>query len=291
MMYSFVESPYLVGFDSSWRLSEAKTKSARDSDKKTEKKRLKSIQKNIVEFQKRLYAEQRQSLLIIFQAMDAAGKDGTIRAVFSGINPQGCHVTSFKRPTAEELAHDYLWRVHNACPRKGHIEIFNRSHYEEVLITAIFPQILQHQQLPTRTLSEEFALRYRTIRNFEKHLADTGTRILKFWLNIGKAEQRRRLLRRMEDPERHWKHESGDLDMRDRWVDFMTAYETALTETSRSWAPWYAIPADDKPQMRSMVADIVCRTLMQMDPQYPTVSQEQRSVIASDRLRLIAKDE
>ena len=282
----YFKHDYLVPWDGQWEIGGCLTKAANDGAKK-EKKRLRSVQKELVEYQKKLYAERKQSLLIVFQAMDAAGKDGTIRAVFSGINPQGCQVSSFKRPTKEELAHDYLWRVHQKTPAKGMIGIFNRSHYEEVLITSIFPSILKHQQLPERSLEEEFRLRYQSLRNFEQQLAQTGTRVIKFWLNISKAEQKTRLLRRMEDPTRYWKHEQADLDMRQRWDEFMGAYSRTLKETSVAGAPWYAIPADDKPYMRRVVAEIVLGTLKQMDPQYPDVTREEIEQIHRDKESLL----
>jgi PPK2 family polyphosphate:nucleotide phosphotransferase len=285
----FVQSPYLVGWDGSWNIADSKTRSKDTKEKSVEKAHLKRLQKDIVLLQKRLYAEQTQSLLIVFQAMDAAGKDGTISAVFSRINPQGCRVDSFKRPTSVERGHDYLWRIHQKTPHKGMIQIFNRSHYEEVLITSIFPDILKGQKLPSRSLEEEFFNRYKQIRQFESLLTETGTRVVKFWLNISKSEQKNRLLRRTEDDTRYWKHESADLQMRERWDDFMLAYQDALVKTSRPNAPWYAIPADDKPYMRRCVADIIHRTLLDMNPQYPRVSTEERAQIEKDRQTLLSE--
>ena len=277
---------YLVPWDNPWKIEDFATRSESTGAKSTEKKRLRGLQKELVEYQKKLYAERKQSLLVVFQAMDAAGKDGTIRAVFSGINPQGCQVTSFKRPSKEELSHDYLWRIHQKTPAKGMIGIFNRSHYEEVLITSIFPSILEHQKLPQRTLTEEFTQRYQSLRNFEQQLVQTGTKVIKFWLNISRDEQKNRLFKRMEDPTRYWKHEQADLDMRERWGDFMGAYTNMMKETSVPTAPWYAIPADDKPYMRRVVAEIVLGTLKMMDPQYPSVSQEEIAQIHKDKERL-----
>jgi PPK2 family polyphosphate:nucleotide phosphotransferase len=284
----FVESPYLVGWDGSWNIADSKTHSEDRKEKNAEKSLLKKIQKGMIEQQKRLYAEQKQALLIVFQAMDAAGKDGTIRAVFSRLNPQGCQVASFKKPTSVELGHDYLWRLHQKTPQKGMIQVFNRSHYEEVLITSVFPDILKGQNLPSRSLEDEFSVRFDQLRHFELLLSQTGTRIVKFWLNISKKEQKSRLLRRTEDPTRHWKHESGDLQMRSRWDDFIDAYQNALVETSRPHAPWYAIPADDKPYMRRCVADIIYRTLLDMNPEYPHVSGEERTQIEEDRMILLS---
>ena len=283
-----IESPYLIPFDGSFHISQASTRPSRCLSKKEGKATLKQIQKELKNLQKALYAESKRSLLVVFQAMDAAGKDGTIRAVFSGINPQGCTVRSFKKPSSEELSHDFLWRITPHLPAKGMIGIFNRSHYEEVLITRVFPHLLQYQNLPQRDLQQEFQLRFDTLRAFEQHLSNTGTVILKFWLNISKEEQKRRLLDRIDTPEKNWKHESGDLDMRERWDDFMTAYQHIFTETSREHAPWYAIPADDKPTMRTIVAGIVKDTLQNMNPQFPTVEESTLQTLAHDRNRLLS---
>ena len=289
----FVDSPYLVRWEADqqdWRIGDIQTTSTEAKGQKEEKVLLKTIKKQLKEQQKQLYAEQKQALLIVFQAMDAAGKDSTIRAVFSGLNPQGCRVQSFKRPTSKEVAHDYLWRVHQEAPQKGYIQIFNRSHYEEVLVTSVFPQILDTQKLPARDFSTEMNLRFAQIRNFEQLLSDTGTRVIKFFLHVSKEEQKNRLLRRTEDPTRHWKHESGDLKMRKHWEAFMGAYEKAIKETSAPHAPWYMIPADDKPYMRRCVADIVHRTLLSMNPQFPRVSQEQAKQIQLDREIILSTD-
>ena len=289
----YVDSPYLVRWESDqqgWSITDAPTSDLQAKSKKEEKSLLKDIKKQMKELQKQLYAEQRQALLVVFQAMDAAGKDSTIRAVFSGINPQGCRVQSFKRPTSKEVAHDYLWRVHQETPQKGYIQIFNRSHYEEVLVTSVFPQILDTQKLPSREFTSEMQLRYAQIRNFEQLLSDTGTRVIKFFLNVSKEEQKNRLLRRTEDPNRHWKHESGDLKMRQHWDSFMGAYERAIKETSTAHAPWYMIPADNKPFMRRCVADIVHRTLLSMNPQFPKVSQDELAQIQLDRAAIMSPD-
>ena len=289
----YVDSPYLVRWESDqqeWSIADMQTFDPQAKSKKEEKSQLKSIRKSMQELQKQLYAEQKQALLVVFQAMDAAGKDSTIRAVFSGINPQGCRVQSFKRPTPKEVAHDYLWRIHQEAPQKGYIQIFNRSHYEEVLVTSVFPKILDTQKLPPRAFDSEMTLRYAQIRNFEKLLSDTGTRVIKFFLHVSKEEQKNRLLRRTEDPNRHWKHESGDLTMRKHWDSFMGAYERAIKETSVPHAPWYMIPADNKPYMRRCVADIVHRTLRSMNPQFPQVSQEEYEQIQLDRSFILSPD-
>ena len=284
---NFVDSPYLVSWDQTWSISDALSYPEETQDKKQEKARLEELKKGMIEQQKRLFAEKKQALLVVFQAMDAAGKDGTINAVFSGLNPQGCSVQSFKRPTPLELSHDYLWRVHQHTPQKGWIQVFNRSHYEEVLVTSVFPEILTSQKLPPNTMEAEFAQRFDQIKQFESLLSQTGTRIIKFWLNISKEEQRRRLLSRTEESSKNWKHEAADLRMRAHWDDFMQAYQRSLVETSTPNAPWYAIPADNKPFMRSCVADIIHRTLLDMNPQYPTVSHAEKEQIEKDRQTLL----
>lgn len=289
----FVDSPYLVRWESDqqgWSITHKQTSDPQAKTRKEEKSLLKGIKKEIKELQKQLYAEQKQALLVVFQAMDAAGKDSTIRAVFSGINPQGCRVQSFKRPTPKEVAHDYLWRVHQEAPQKGYIQIFNRSHYEEVLVTSVFPHILDAQKLPLREFEFEMRLRYAQIRNFEQLLSDTGTRVIKFFLHVSKEEQKNRLLRRTEDPTRHWKHESGDIKMRQRWSSFMDAYERAMKETTAPHAPWYVIPADNKPYMRRCVADIVHRTLLSMNPRFPQVSPKEYEQIQLDRSIILSPD-
>jgi len=284
-----IPSPYLIPFDGSFSVEAAKTTPNTILGKKESKNQLKDTVKSLKTLQRTFYAEKQRALLIVFQAMDAAGKDGTIRAVFSGINPQGCSVRAFKKPTSEEVSHDFLWRITPHLPAKGMVGIFNRSHYEEVLITRVFPELLSHQKLPPRDLEEEFSLRFETIRQFEKHLHNTGTTILKFWLNISPAEQKDRLLARIDLPEKNWKHDAGDLKMRENWDSFMAAYQQIFDETSRDYAPWYAIPADHKPTMRSIVASIIKKTLKSMNPQYPTLSREKQSQLAGDRSRLLDK--
>ncbi len=242
----------------------------------------------IYELQRRLYADNTRSLLLVFQAMDAAGKDGTIRAVMTGINPAGCEVTSFKRPSSEELDHDFLWRASKALPQRGRIGVFNRSHYEEVLVVRVFPKILEHQRLP-RVSDDVWEERFESINEFEHHLARNGTTILKFFLHVSKEEQTKRLLERIDDPRKNWKFESGDLDMRDHWDSFMGAYEKTLRETSKPWAPWYCIPADDKRYMRRTVAEIVRDTLKAMKPEYPKMSDEEKARLSEYRKRLLAQ--
>jgi PPK2 family polyphosphate:nucleotide phosphotransferase len=219
--------------------------------------------------------------------MDAAGKDSTIRAVLSGVNPAGCEVYSFKRPSTEELDHDFLWRTACRLPQRGRIGVFNRSHYEEVLVAKVHPEFLDAQRLPGGKRGAQFwAQRYESIRDHEKHLARNGTVILKFWLNVSKEEQRSRFLARLNEPEKNWKFEAADVAERAHWPAYMKAYEDALNETSRPWAPWYAIPADNKPYMRAAVADIIVRTLQSLNLQYPTPGKEEKAQFSALRKRL-----
>ena len=237
-----------------------------------------------------MYADDTWSLLLVFQAMDAAGKDGTIRAVMSGINPAGCQVSSFKAPSAEELDHDFLWRIQKRLPERGRIGIFNRSHYEEVLVVRVHPEYLKGQRLPNDPEpAQVWKDRYESIRAFERHIARSGTAVLKFWLNVSRDEQKQRFLDRIDEPESRWKFNTGDLAERAHWKAYMSAYEDALNETSRPWAPWYAIPADDKPFMRKTVADIVVRTVEAMKPKYPVVSKKNEAEMLALRAQLEAE--
>lgn len=239
--------------------------------KKRAKERLEEVVDAIGPLQERLYAENRQALLLVFQAMDAAGKDGTIRKLLSGVNPAGCQVSSFKRPSSEELDHDFLWRHVVRLPERGILGVHNRSWYEEVLVVRVNPGILTGgQRLPPHALQGDvWGDRLQSIRDLEAHLDRNGTTVVKFFLNVSHAEQGRRLRARIDEPEKRWKFEAGDLDARADWEAYQTAYEQALNETSRPCAPWYAIPADHKWTMRVMVAEIVLRTLQAMNPTIP----------------------
>ena len=271
-MFQAVKHPCLVPFDGSFRLSEAKTL-VETVDSKKYKKRLAKLVDQLDDLQRRLYAADKHSVLLVFQAMDAAGKDSTIRAVMSGVNPAGCQVFSFKQPNSEELDHDYLWRTAKSLPQRGRIGIFNRSYYEEVLVVRVHPEYLASQKLPYRVaLDELWQQRYESIRDHEKHLARNGTVVLKFWLNVSREEQRKRFLSRLEEPEKNWKFSGGDVEESRRWDDYMKAYEEALSATSRPWAPWFAIPADDKPYARLQVAQIIVDSLKSLDLHYPEVS-------------------
>lgn len=235
------------------------------------------------------YACQKYSLLLIFQAMDAAGKDGTIQHVMSGINPQGCQVFSFKQPSDEELKHDFLWRASRCLPERGRIGIFNRSYYEEVLIVKVHPEILHRQGLPEELADEKtvWEHRYHSIKNFEQHLQRNGTRILKFFLHLSKDEQKKRFLARIDDPNKNWKFSAADIAERNLWKSYMKAYEDCLCGTSTKQAPWHVIPADDKKNARLIVSQIILEAFKSLNLSYPTVSPEQRKDLLSIRKSLV----
>ncbi|MGH8197210.1 MAG: PPK2 family polyphosphate kinase [Steroidobacteraceae bacterium] len=234
----------------------------------------------------RLFAEASRAILTVFQALDAAGKDSTIRKVFSGVNPAGFRVHAFGRPSELELRHDFLARIAARLPERGKIGVFNRSHYEEVLVVRVHPGFLAAQHLPDIDMKRIWEERFESIRNFEEHLARNGTTIVKFWLNVSRREQKKRFMSRIEDPDKNWKFRLGDLDDRARWDDFQSAYEAMLRATSRQQAPWYAIPADDKPYMRVAVARTLVETLTSMDPKFPAVDAKQRRELQEGRRRL-----
>lgn len=286
-----VDSPFLVPDDGRFRVRKAATappKNAGDDDHL--KAELRDHVEALDDLQKILYAHDRHALLLIFQAMDAAGKDSTIRAVLTGVNPAGCEVHSFKRPTPQELDHDFLWRSARLLPERGRIGVFNRSYYEEVLVVKVHPEWLGAQRpQPGRHPKKFWKQRYQSIRDHERHLAANGTVILKFWLNVSREEQRRRFLDRLNEPEKNWKFEAGDVAERAHWDAYMAAYEDALNETSREHAPWYAIPADSKPFMRAAVADIIVRRLQQLDLRYPVSSDTEKAQFAALRRQLEAE--
>lgn len=274
-MFTAVSNPYLVDFHGNFSVADAPTSPAQAPKGKEYKKRLQGLVDELDDLQRRLYAQDRYSLLLIFQAMDAAGKDSTIRAVMRGIDPTGCQVYSFKQPSKEELDHDFLWRTVRCLPERGRIGIFNRSYYEEVLVVRVHPEFLQAQRLPQQPeLDVLWEQRFASIREHEAHLARNGTIILKFWLNVSNQEQRMRFLSRLDEPEKHWKFSEDDLAERALWDSYMFAYEQALRETSRPWAPWYAIPADNKRYMRIQVADIIVSTLNTLQLRYPEFDAE-----------------
>ncbi len=287
-MFEAPESQYLVPFDGSFRVVDAPTDPGKG--KWRSRRRLKDAIKKLDGLQKELYAHDRHAVLLVFQAMDAGGKDSTIRAVMQGINPAGCQVFSFKKPSSNELDHDFLWRTTCKLPERGRIGIFNRSHYEEVLIVRVHPDILRAQQLPDSidmdTIWEE---RFESIRDHEKHLARNGIVILKFWLNVSKKEQKARFLNRLDAPKKQWKFNASDVREREFWDQYMTAYEDALNATSRSWAPWYAVPADSKPYARACVAELVVEALSSVGLKYPEPTPEDRATFDAAREELSRK--
>ncbi len=287
-MLTPISGPFLVPFESAQLPESFTTRPPGDApDKKGCRRALKQESKQLDELQRRLYAEDRRSLLLIFQAMDAAGKDSTIRAVMSGVDPSGCQVFSFKQPSSEELDHDFLWRTSRRLPERGRIGIFNRSYYEETLVVRVHPEYLENQRIDIPDdLEQLWQRRFEAIREHEKHLSDSGTVIMKFWLNVSPEAQRERFLSRLEEPEKHWKFSMRDVEERQHWDAYMHAYREALSETSRPWAPWYAIPADDKPYMRWQVARLIRKTLERMDPSYPEVHSSSLEQFDAMRRRL-----
>ena len=284
-----VPSPYLVPFDGRFEAAPSPTTPPPGAPGRAEARRQLAEQiAQLDDLQKRLYASGRHAVLLMFQAMDAAGKDSTIRAVLTGINPAGCQVYSFKRPSEEELAHDFLWRCLRCLPERGRIGVFNRSWYEEVLAVRVHPRLLEAQQLPWRpdTEAQLWQQRQQSIAAIEQHLAQNGTVILKFWLHVSRQEQKQRLLERLDAPEKNWKFESGDLDERRRWSDYMAAYQDALNATSKPWAPWYAIPADDKPYMRLTIAQLIVARLQSLDLRYPPLGAAVQDDLVELRERL-----
>lgn len=261
-------------------VSDFDSSSTDEITKQEAKEQLTKDVEKLAELQSMLYAQDRYSILVIFQAMDAAGKDGTIKHVMSGINPQGCQVYSFKQPSAEELDHDYLWRINRSLPERGRIGIFNRSHYEDVLIAKVHPEIVLSAKLPDiKTVDDIDAdfwkRRYRQINDFERYLTENGTVILKFFLNVSKAEQKKRFAERLNDPAKNWKFSSADIKERRFWDEYMKAYADVLTETSTEIAPWYVIPADNKWFMRYAVGRIICERMKELDLHYPRLSDEE----------------
>ncbi|NKF21303.1 PPK2 family polyphosphate kinase [Solimonas marina] len=287
--HKIVDSPYLVDFDGDFRIARAPhTPPVGEDDKKANEQRLAAHVAELDELQRRLAASARHAVLLVFQAMDAAGKDSTIRAVLTGVNPAGCHVVSFKRPSELELRHDFLWRCARELPERGQLGVFNRSYYEEVLTVRVHPEYLDAQNLPHRPKKDSrlWRERYESVNDFERHLARNGTVILKFWLNVSFDEQRRRLMARLDEPEKNWKFESSDLTERQHWADYQKAYQHLLRATSTPWAPWYAIPADDKPYMRAEVARLIVSRLKQLGLEYPAMAEETHAMLDDFRERL-----
>ena len=271
ILFDPVESPYLIPFDGEVKLRKFQTDPDDNEGKEANLAALEQSIEKLSKLQEKLYAHHHYSVLLVFQAMDAAGKDGTIRAVMTGINPQGCQVYAFKAPNSEELDHDFLWRVTRALPERGRIGIWNRSHYEEVLVVRVNPGYLDGQRLPRRPDDPDdlWRERHESIVAAEKHWARNGCVILKFFLNVSQKEQHKRFLERVTDPEHFWKFNSGDMAESKKWDEYMNAYQGALAATSKPWAPWYAIPADSKHYMRRTVAEILVATLKQLHLEYP----------------------
>lgn len=281
-----------VDFEGRFKIAKAPTGPGAKAPKDKEcEKELAECVEELYEAQRLFYADNRHAMLLIFQAMDAAGKDSTIRTVMSGINPAGFQVSSFKRPTSEELDHDFLWRSARRLPERGRIGVFNRSYYEEVLVVRVHPEILESQRLPhTPDLNALWQERYESIRDHERHLARNGVVIRKFFLNVSKEEQRARFLDRIDTPRKNWKFSDADLAERAHWDEYMEAYQDALRETSRPWAPWYAIPADGKKYMRATVAQILCDTFKALDLSYPELDAKTKRELPEIRERLADDD-
>jgi PPK2 family polyphosphate:nucleotide phosphotransferase len=283
MIFKAPENEFLVPFDGTFDISNARTAPVA-KDKAESKRRLNTAVNKLDDLQKSLLAGDRHAVLLVFQGMDAAGKDSTIRAVMRGINPAGCQVFNFKRPSSEEQDHDFLWRTTRCLPERGRIGIFNRSHYEEVLVVRVHSSILESQQLPATTdFDNLWQHRYESIRDQEKHLARNGTIILKFWLNVSKEEQRLRFLSRLDTPAKNWKFNPHDVKERHYWEQYMNAYADALNATSRPWAPWYAIPADSKSHMRATIAEIVVAALETAKFTSPAPSAADRALFLASR--------
>lgn len=274
-------------YDPGWSQTEEMEELGKDALKERARKILDENLADLSKAQELLYAGDRHAVLIVFQAMDAAGKDGTIKHVMSGVNPQGCQVFSFKKPSPEDLEHDFLWRYTRCLPERGRIGIFNRSYYEEVLVVKVHPELLQAQRLPVRRFGTKFwRRRYQDINAFERHLVRNGTLILKFFLNVSKDEQKRRFLDRLDRPEKQWKFSTADLEERAYWGRYMRAYSDCLSATSTKWAPWYVVPADHKWVTRAVVADVVTTAIRSLDLRYPEVTEVKREQLAEASRRL-----
>jgi PPK2 family polyphosphate:nucleotide phosphotransferase len=274
-----------------WRGGPAFEELAESKLKKVAKDRLEELREELADAQELLWASDTHSLLVIFQALDAAGKDSTIKHVMTGVNPQGCQVYGFRQPSAEERDHTFLWRANRAAPERGRIGIFNRSYYEDVIVVRVHPEILDHQQLPDETPRGDalWQQRYDDINAFEHHLDRNGTKVVKFFLNVSKEEQRQRFLSRVENPDRYWKFSPGDLVERAHWDEYTEAFEAALTATSTPHAPWYVIPADHKHVMRALVAGVLVRVITGLGLSYPKVTPAQLEAVEKARAELLAE--
>lgn len=268
-------TPFRHDGSGKFHLKDHKTNEKGGLDKETAQVILEANKKRLVDFQEKLYAQDRWSLLLIFQGMDAAGKDSAIKAIFEGINPQGCDVHAFKQPTSTELDHDFLWRNMIALPPRGHIGIFNRSHYEECLVTRVHPEILQKEKLPPRLVTKNiWQERFEDISAVERYLSRNGTVILKFFLNVSKEEQRQRFLERLEEPSKNWKFSMGDISERALWPRYQAVYQDIVRHTSTRYAPWYVVPADHKWFARVVIGSVIVAALDGLDLQFPRVDKE-----------------
>jgi len=282
--------PYRVTDGKKFRLKDFDpddTGDLKSSDKPRAKEALETGVQALSDFQDVLYADDTWSLLLIFQAMDAAGKDGVIKHVMSGVNPQGCQVFSFKSPSAEDLDHDYMWRCMKCLPNRGHIGIFNRSYYEETLVVRVHPELLEKQKLPRECVTKHiWDERFHDIRAFERYLTRNGTIVRKFFLNVSKSEQRKRFLARLDDPDKNWKFSSSDTKEREHWDEYMDAYEKTICETATKDAPWYVVPANNKWFTRAVVSAAIVDALGSLKLRYPEVSDEKRKELAVARKTL-----
>ncbi|MCP9787198.1 polyphosphate kinase 2 family protein [Cyanobium sp. N5-Cardenillas] len=282
--------PFRIEDGNGFQLKDHDPDDTLDLDKKAKDRAQEALTmgvKMLADFQDLLYAQDRWALLLIFQAMDAAGKDGTIKHVMSGVNPQGCQVSSFKAPSSVELDHDFLWRANNALPERGRIGIFNRSYYEETLVVRVHPEMLARQTLPPERLTKDiWKERFRDIRNYEEYLSNNGIIIRKFFLNVSKQEQRKRFLARLDRPEKNWKFSANDIKERAFWDDYMEAYNETIRHTASRHAPWYVVPADNKWFTRIAVAAAIIETLDSLHLHYPEVSPEARAQLETARALL-----
>ena len=291
-MFSKLVGPYRVTHGKGFRLKDWDPRDTAHlrEDKKKAKELLAAGVERLAELQDRLYAQDRWGVLLILQAMDAAGKDGTIKHVMSGVNPQGCQVYAFKSPSAEELDHDFLWRTSKSSPERGRIGIFNRSYYEETLIVRVHPGILAGQRLPPRLVTKKiWKERFESIADMEKHLARNGTLVLKFFLNVSRKEQKRRFLERLDMPDKNWKFAEADAKERQLWKQYMACYEDAIRATAKPWAPWYVVPADNKWFTRLVVAGAIIDAMEGLDLHYPVVDDAKKKELAAARRLLNAE--
>ncbi len=285
--------PYRIADGRKFRLKDHHpddTGQLKDEGKPLAREALQAGKEALAMLQDMLYAQDRWSVLLVFQAMDAAGKDGVIKHVMSGINPQGCQVYSFKSPSTEELDHDWLWRCVRVMPERGRIGVFNRSYYEEVLVVKVHPEFLAAQKLPPQVVNKRiWDERYRDIRAMERHLAQNGTLILKFFLNVSRDEQKKRFLERIDQPDKNWKFSAGDVKERTHWDDYMKAYQALIRETSAPHAPWHVVPADNKWYTRAIVAAAIVDGLASLDLHYPRITAAQRTELVTAKKLLLAE--